>query len=956
MKRLLKYIGIGIMGLAFIFGILSFGAQTHAAGGPTVTFTPSYSLYYGINGGSLTMSSGPYTQDFRVTMCLIPTLPGGQNGTPAPTSDPIPLGEPSNAQCATTPWASTLGTSEQYTGVGTQWVGQAQDDPYWCNNINCTPYITVETRPLPTGMALEDMQLGIEFADDNKQPPATSYYCNAWTPIFGGTSPIMYGYSFGDCGDGGELSQKPNYFRLFMKGYDLTFSATAASNNIPTTFNTLEKKTLGTDNNPLQISVTNTGSIAWGEDNHTTIAGSEVGTCDDVYPWYACPDISRPTGSSCTVGINNWSSDFDLKHVSGSFGVGTDPVQLSTPSSTATCTIGPIGCDNHGDDTYTGVSCNNDEATCENTNTYCLVYDQDDPNQCDQMSVACASVWEPQVNVTYGGAPVFNYIAPGQTATFPLGSLTAPSTPGTYTETWQMNSEGTSYLSGDDYPYKGTFGDLIPITITVGTSASTVSSVSVSCTPSTIDISQTSQCMATVNGTNSPSQSVTWGATNGTITSGGVFTPSGPGAAIITATSTQDSTQSGSTTVTVTAGGTSGPITVESENSVLPNIPVTASWQFSLFQSVDPCAATNLCGYLSNAIYNNMPYGPYIIDTNSFKTNESYYALDSQEEVPIAIQQKSLAEKLIAFGKDMLAPTVNADGRLDLSTPASQLLNTPQGIDYVIVWYPIADIGFNPDPVDISGTAGSTSPATTNVTLSNTGAPGSTVIWNATSNSSWLTVSPNADAMGLTNGDFGNASEDVTISASSTGLSASAVPYTGTITFNGTSTVDGSSITKTLTVNFTVTTSGGGIGAGYDCDSNNQCVKTLTNATYPDPGGLPSCMAACNPPPPPPPPVCTFSATPTTVVIPEQATLSYNCSNITSCSITGGNISSPIGIMPPGTSTGVSGTTSVTPTTSSIYTISCTGPGGTTSASAPVSVGNSTLCESNPGGVNCPKP
>ena len=80
---------------------------------------------------------------------------------------------------------------------------------------------------------------------------------------------------------------------------------------------------------------------------------------------------------------------------------------------------------------------------------------------------------------------------------------------------------------------------------------STITSVTVSCTPASIQTNQTSQCSATVSGTGSYGSAVTWSATGGTVSSAGVFTPSGAGNATVTATSTQDSTKSGSAPVAV---------------------------------------------------------------------------------------------------------------------------------------------------------------------------------------------------------------------------------------------------------------------------------------------------------------------------------------------------------------------------------------------------------------------
>ena len=88
---------------------------------------------------------------------------------------------------------------------------------------------------------------------------------------------------------------------------------------------------------------------------------------------------------------------------------------------------------------------------------------------------------------------------------------------------------------------------------TGGGGAATVTSVSVTCTPTSVQTGQTSQCSASVSGTGNYSSAVTWSATDGTVTSGGVFTPSAAGTATITATSAQDSTKSGNATVTVTA-------------------------------------------------------------------------------------------------------------------------------------------------------------------------------------------------------------------------------------------------------------------------------------------------------------------------------------------------------------------------------------------------------------------
>lgn len=86
-----------------------------------------------------------------------------------------------------------------------------------------------------------------------------------------------------------------------------------------------------------------------------------------------------------------------------------------------------------------------------------------------------------------------------------------------------------------------------------GGQTSSITSVRVSCSPSSIEANQTSQCIATVSGTGSYSAMVKWSASSGSITQAGVFTPSGMGTATLTATSTQDTTKFGSASVSIGA-------------------------------------------------------------------------------------------------------------------------------------------------------------------------------------------------------------------------------------------------------------------------------------------------------------------------------------------------------------------------------------------------------------------
>ncbi len=90
-----------------------------------------------------------------------------------------------------------------------------------------------------------------------------------------------------------------------------------------------------------------------------------------------------------------------------------------------------------------------------------------------------------------------------------------------------------------------------------GPASPTITSVSVSCNPTSVQVGQTSQCTATVMGTGSYSSAVAWSVSAGSINSSGLLTaPSTAGTVTVTAASTQDPSKKGTATVTVTSGVT----------------------------------------------------------------------------------------------------------------------------------------------------------------------------------------------------------------------------------------------------------------------------------------------------------------------------------------------------------------------------------------------------------------
>ncbi|MGC2621174.1 MAG: glycoside hydrolase family 44 protein [Acidobacteriaceae bacterium] len=111
-----------------------------------------------------------------------------------------------------------------------------------------------------------------------------------------------------------------------------------------------------------------------------------------------------------------------------------------------------------------------------------------------------------------------------------------------------------------------------------GTQQPTVTGVTVSMAASSLATGSTDQATATVTGTGAYSSAVTWSLTptsGGAISTGGVFTPSAPGSVTVTATSVEDTTKSGTATVTVTRG----PKIVI--NPLSPTVTIGTSLQFT---------------------------------------------------------------------------------------------------------------------------------------------------------------------------------------------------------------------------------------------------------------------------------------------------------------------------------------------------------------------------------------
>lgn len=164
------------------------------------------------------------------------------------------------------------------------------------------------------------------------------------------------------------------------------------------------------------------------------------------------------------------------------------------------------------------------------------------------------------------------------------GALSASTATGvTYTAPASITATATVTLTATSVTDKSKSATA---TITLNPPASTITSVAASCSPASVQTGATSQCSATVTGTGSYSSAVAWSvggvqggnSTVGTISSSGLYTaPSAVPATnpvTVTATSTQDTTKSGSANLTITSPASSV-VSSFSPQSSLPGGTIT---------------------------------------------------------------------------------------------------------------------------------------------------------------------------------------------------------------------------------------------------------------------------------------------------------------------------------------------------------------------------------------------
>ena len=244
---------------------------------------------------------------------------------------------------------------------------------------------------------------------------------------------------------------------------------------------------------------------------------------------------------------------------------------------------------------------------------------------------------------------------------------------------------------------------------------------------------------------------------------------------------------------------------------------------------------------------------------------------------------------------------------------------------------PTVSIAANPTSI----TAGSSSILTvtaanaTQVTI--TGSDGSTYQLSATGGTQPVSPASTTTYTAVATGSGGKASATATIT-----VTPNPAP-TVQITASPNSITSGSSSTLTVTaVNATGVTVSGSDGSSYTMQSNGgtQAVTPSATTTYTatasGPGGQASAMATVTVTANPSPSV-TISANPTSVISGNSSTLTVTAANATQVTITGSD-GSTYNLQPTG------GTQSVTPSATTTYTATASGPGGKATAVTTVTV------------------
>jgi hypothetical protein len=365
---------------------------------------------------------------------------------------------------------------------------------------------------------------------------------------------------------------------------------------------------------------------------------------------------------------------------------------------------------------------------------------------------------------------------------------------------------------------------------------------------------------------------------------------------------------------------------------IVSNLPVPSAWTFPIVPpgSVNPpCPTSNPCTGASGT-YPGVLAGDYTINVGPTAAGPSYSL-----HPPITVTVATARDPYAAFAS-LLSPFLSI-ARADTGAGT---LTAGGTANFFILWDPLAVMNLTP-PTSTGMSFSASAGYSGTITVTNGGGLGSTLNWNVLNLAtlpSWVSVSKSSGSIGT------GSSDTITVTVNPSGISGTT---STAIVFSGTSDPGAKTLNPQYqSMPITLTASSAVCGNGI-VETGEQCDNGASNGACPL-----SCSASCQLQSCPALPSCAFTASPTTVVPPEGSTLSYSCSNVTACTLTGSDGSSyPVAV--DGTTNQASGTQSTVPSANTTYTLNCSGlqagnPSYEKSYSTTVDVGGTNIHEINP--------
>ncbi len=368
-----------------------------------------------------------------------------------------------NCHVAWTPWAydvATGKTTNPYSAIAG--AGPNDGGTSSCGVPTATLHnrlgdivIGAQTRPLPSGTVLTNVTLSLFPLEWDFNVPVDNVSSpSCWNPsdtqVTPGITPYGGGWSSGAFDKWSNAST--DGFVVGVQAGSVTYNAQPVSSNIPTSTNPGATSTTGTDGQPLQITMKNTGTVSWPSQKGAAV-GAGTGTCqvDTNGDGIADAPIATSTnyGKSCTVNyIYNGTTDM-FPHVSGKFSPTPDPLSYSKTVPINTTYVAPTSTVINPcyPNTTGGNLINNtiaDKSSFLISTAFAARYIG--PGSSGSGNNICNSTTTIHIaahyEYYYGTSTV---IFPGSSAVFSLSTLVAPAASGTYTETWQMNNGTFSF-------------------------------------------------------------------------------------------------------------------------------------------------------------------------------------------------------------------------------------------------------------------------------------------------------------------------------------------------------------------------------------------------------------------------------------------------------------------------------------------------------------------------------